>query len=51
MFATRPFSFMPSAVAASKALATTLPYFDVHLIEFRPCCTVAVHPSWKSPQI
>jgi hypothetical protein len=32
-FATRPSSFMPSVVAASYPVATTLPYLEVHSSE------------------
>src|SRR5690606_38522584 len=35
-FATSPFSFIPSDVAISQALAITLPYFEFHFTELFP---------------
>src|SRR5690606_542402 len=45
--ATSPFSFMPSVVAISQALAITLPYFDVHFTEFFPTFPLRFIPREK----
>ena len=45
LIATNPFSFIPSAVAISQALAMTLPYLDVHFTESGPLYTTRVQAS------
>src|SRR5699024_10676767 len=42
--ATKPFSFIPSVVAKSKAEVITLPYFDFHLAEALPTSPVRSIP-------
>src|SRR5690554_2272216 len=47
IFATSPFSLIPSGTAIAHELATTLPYLDIHSTEFLPTSPFRFMPLGK----